>query len=163
MAEIMEMEKKNPEIVIDDGSQRVPVKNRQGEEIGVFYFRPTDMGIVDRYNRMVDKFDEITAPLEDISLNADGTADTVNQKDADALREAEKRLFEMCDYMFGGNMSEAFFGRMHPFSPVNGSFYCEKAIEAVGQYISAQFEQETKKISSRVGKYTQGYKPGGKL
>lgn len=151
------------EIVVDDGSQRVPIKNMHGEEVGVFYFRPTDMGIVDRYNKMADKFDEITSPLEKIGISADGmAADGASQEEVDALREAERRLFDMCDYMFGGNMSEAFFGKMHPFSPVNGAFYCETAIEAVGRYISAQFETETKKISKRIDKYTHGYKPGQK-
>ncbi len=51
-------------IVVDDGSRRVPIQNAQGEEIGVFTFHPTDIGIIGRYNRMVERFDEITKPLE---------------------------------------------------------------------------------------------------
>ena len=147
-------------ITVDDGSQRVPIRNMHGDEIGVFYFHPTDIGIVDRYNRMAAEFDKITEPLENVNLKADGTADDADEASMTALKEAEKRLFEMCDYMFGGNMSEAFFGKMHPFSPVNGAFYCETAIESVGKYISQQFEIETKKINKRMNKYTAGYKPG---
>ena len=60
------------------------------------------------------------------------------------MKEAETRLYAACDKLFGGNMSEAFFGKMHPFSPVNGRFYCENALSAVGQYISKQFARETK-------------------
>lgn len=150
-----------PEIMIDDGSRRVPIKNKFGEEIGVFYFRPTDVGIIDRYNKMAEKFPEITAPLENLDITSDGTAvDGAAQAEEDALKEAERRLFEACDYMFGGNMSEAFFGKMHPFSPVNGAFYCETAINAVGRYISTQLKRETKKINARVSKYTAGYTPG---
>ena len=145
------------EIVIDDGSVEVPIKNKRGEQLGVFYFRPTDIGIIDRYNQMVGKFDEVTAPLENVNIKPDGTADENEQAEAEALREAEKRLYEACDYMFGGNMSEAFFGSMHPFSPVDGRFYCENALMAVGQYISAQFDRETEKISKRVERYTHGY------
>lgn len=148
------------EIVIDDGSVKVPIHNKHGEEIGVFYFRPTDIGIVDRYNQMVDKFDAITAPLESVNINADGTADAADAIGVEALHEAEKRLYEACDFMFGGNMSEAFFGKMHPFSPVNGAFYCETAIEAVGKFIAAQFSRETGKISRRVNRYTKGYSKG---
>ncbi len=151
------------EITVDDGSQRVPIKNKFGEEVGVFYFRPTDIGIVDRYNKMADRFDEITAPLEHISIAPDGgTVDGATQEEVDALHEAEKRLYQAVDYMFGGNMAEAFFGKMHPFSPVNGVFYCETAIEAVGKYISAQFEQETRKVTKRVSRYTDGYTKRGK-
>ena len=139
------------EITIDDGSQRVP----------------TDISIVDRYNKMVNKFDEIVAPLENISIAPDGGAvDGATREEADALHEAEKRLYQALDYMFGGNMAEAFFGKMHPFSPINGVFYCEVALDAVGKYISAQFERETRKITKRVSRYTDGYtkrsKAGGR-
>lgn len=144
------------EISVDDGTVRVPVKNKQGEEIGVFYFRPTDINIIKRYNEVIDKFDNIVAPLENVDISSDGTAQDVNDLAAiEALKDAEKRLFEATDYLFGGNMSEAFFGKMNPFSPVNGHFYCETAINAVGNFINAQFDRETKRISSRVSRYTK--------
>lgn len=150
-------------IQVDDGKQRVPVLNRIGEQIGYFDFRPTDLGIIERYNAMADRFDEITKPLENVSISVEGTADNENDEQAvAALTEAKKRLFALCDEMFGGNMSVAFFGSMHPFSPVDGAFYCEHAIEAVGKFISAQFDTETVKISKRMRKYTDGYKPGQK-
>ncbi len=145
------------EITVDDGTQRIPIKNKHGDEVGVFFFRPTDIGIIDRYNKMAAKFDEITAPLENVSISPDGTAADDDTASIQALNEAEKRLFDAVDYLFGGNMAEAFFGKMHPFSPVNGEFYCEKAIEAVGEYISAQFEQETQKVNRRVDRYTNRY------
>lgn len=151
----------NLEILVDDGTRRISIKNKFGEEIGVFYFRPTDIGMIDRYNKMAEKFPEITAPLENLNITPEGTAaDGATQAEEDALKEAEKRLFEACDYMFGGNMSEAFFGKMHPFSPVNGAFYCETVINAVGKYISTQLKRETKKINARVSKYTAGYAHG---
>lgn len=148
------------EIIVDDGSVRVPVKNKQGEEIGVFFFRPTDIGIIDRFNALVSKFDQITAPLEKVDINPDGTVDEEDEAQFEAMREVEINLFAACDTLFGGNMSEAFFGKMHPFSPVNGRFYCENALEAVGSYISSQFEQEVKKFDARVSRYTHGYKTG---
>ncbi len=130
-------------IEVDDGTVEVPIRNKRGEQVGKFYFRPTDVGIINRYNEMVSKFDEITKPLESININPDGTADEADQTQVDALNEATRRLYEVCDYMFGGNMSEAFFGSMNPFSPVSGAFYCEHAIAGVGNFISAQMEAET--------------------
>ncbi len=150
------------EIVIDDGSKKVPIRNLSGDEIGVFYFHPTDVGIISRYNERMAKFDEIVAPLESVNINSDGTADENDMAAVEALAEAEKRLYEACDYIFGGNMSEAFFGKMHPFSPVGGIFYCETALEKVGAFISAQFEQETAKISTRMKKYVNKYGKGKK-
>ena len=144
-------------IVVDDGSVRVPIMNKLGEEIGVFLFRPTDVGMIDRYNQVVGDFEKITEPLESVNINADGTVDEGDEAEFAALADAEQRLFRACDFLFGGNMSEAFFGKMHPFSPVNGRFYCEQALEGVGSFISTQFAKETKKINARVEKYTHGY------
>ena len=149
------------EIVIDDGSVKVAIRNKQGDEIGTFYFRPTDIGIVDRFNRLAASFDEITKPLESVSLAPDGTASDRSGADTEALQQAERRLYAACDELFGGNMSEAFFGKMHPFSPINGRFYCENALEAVGAYISRQFDREVKKVNTRVEQYTHGYRSGG--
>lgn len=142
------------EIVIDDGSQRVSIKNTYGDEIGVFYFRPTDIGIVERYNAMVKKFDAIVEPLEAANIGAE---EAEGEMELAALTEAKNRLYDALNVVLGGDVSEAFFGKMHPFSPVNGSFYCEIALENLGKYISAQFEAETVKFNKRVEKYTKKY------
>ena len=157
-SKITNINNENNFIVVDDGSVEVPIRNKRGEEIGVFYFRPTDMGMIDRFNDMVDDFDSITEPLESVNIRPDGTVDKTNDAEMAAMREAESRLYAACDKLFGGNMSEAFFGKMHPFSPVNGHFYCENALSAVGQYISKQFARETKKINTRLEKYLHGYR-----
>lgn len=159
MADVTEFTKNNNpmEIVIDDGSERVPIKNLFGEEIGVFFFRPTDIGIIDRYNKVAKDFDSITEPLERAEIAPDGTAqDLSDEESIAALKEAEKRLCEAVDYLFGGNMSEAFFGRMHPFSPVGGRFYAEIALDMVGRFIENRFDTETDKITKRIEKYTKG-------
>lgn len=147
-------------IVVDDGSVKEIIRNKQGDEIGVFYFRPTDIGIIDRYNKVASDFDKITEPLEHININPDGTVDEKNEAEAAAMKEAEKNLYDACNYLFGGNFAEAFFGSMHPFSPVGGRFYCENALDAVGKYISRQFDREVSKVNNRVNHYTHGYRTG---
>ena len=147
-------------IVVDDGSVRESILNKHGEEIGVFYFRPTDVGMIDRYNKMAADFDKITAPLENVNINPDGSVDEKNEAETAAMSEAVKRLYDACNYRFDGNFSEAFFGKMHPFSPVNGRFYCENALDAVGKYISRQFDREVAKVNNRVSRYTHGYRTG---
>ena len=162
MSEIIEMNKaKEPEaleLVVDDGSITVPIKNTNGDAIGEFKFRPTDFNIVKRYNKVANEFGEVVKPLIDANIDASGEG-----KDEESIRilnEAESKLFELVDYMFDGNMAEAFFGKMHAFSPVGGKFYCENALNAVGQFISRKFDAEIKQISTRVEKYTHGYKTG---
>lgn len=147
----------NNVIVVDDGSVRVPINNKYNEEIGVFYFRPTDIGMIDRFNELADEFDKIAAPLENVNIRPDGTVDENNEIEYQAMKEAEANLYAACDKLFDGNMSEAFFGKMHPFSPIKGRFYCENALESVGKFISKQFARETKKINSRISQYTHGY------
>lgn len=144
-------------IVVDDGLEYVPIRNRHGDEIGVFPFRPTDVGMIDRYNKVAADFDKIVEPLENVSINPDGTADENDEAEMAALREAEQRLYEACDYLFGEGMSQAFFGKMHPFSPVGGKFYCENALGAVSDFISKAFGKEVTKVNKRVEKYTHGY------
>lgn len=143
----------NLNITVDDGYQRVPINNKYGDEIGVFYFNPTDIGIIERYNTLADTFDAITEPLNDVQAGDDGDDDTLQARQIEALDEAKKRLYAAVDELFGGNAAEAFFGKVHPFSPVDGMFYCEQVLRAVGQFIGAQFDTETKKMSERVNKY----------
>ena len=144
-------------IVVDDGRGAVPITNTLGERVGTFYFNPTDIGIIDRFRTVSDKFNGVVEPLN--SLRDDATED----EQFEALAEAKKRLFEVCNELFGGNMSEAFFGSVEPFSPTDGVFYCEKVLNAVSEFVSNQFDKETAKISARVDKYTRDYqKKSGK-
>ena len=150
--------KKNIGILIDDGSQRVSIENKYGKEIGVFYFRPTDLGIIERYNSMVDNFEYITEPLESVNIGPDGEVDSNSKTELEALESAKKRLYDAVNKLLGEeDAAEAFFGVMHPFSPVNGKFYCENALEGLGKYISEQLDAETAKFKKRVERYTKKY------
>ena len=46
-------------IVVDDGYQRIPIRNLHGDEVGVFYFNPTDIGIVQRFNEFAQNFSSV--------------------------------------------------------------------------------------------------------
>ena len=143
-------------IVVDDGSRRVPILNMNGEEIGAFTFHPTDLGIIKRYNELVNDFDRVVEPLEAVTAGDDAAADVSDPKYAEAMREAEGRLYEAVDRLLGGSgAAEAFFGKMSPFSPVNGEFYCAGVLNAVGEYIGAQFEAETARFGEKAKKYAK--------
>lgn len=145
-------------IQIDDGMRRVPIENMVGQEVGVFYFRPSDIGILERYEKMLPQFDEILKPLENVSIGKDGeAADPSDTETVEVLREATKKINDLLDELFDGNFAEAFFGKMNPFSPVGGRFYCEGAIEAVGNYIEQTFGAEAEAMSEHVSKYTRQY------
>ena len=83
------------EIVVDDGSVKVPIKNKFGEEMGVFYFRPTDAGLFERYNELVDKLDDIVAPLEHVSIDAEGNAaDSENTVEVEVYKHSDGTYLE---------------------------------------------------------------------
>ena len=145
------------EIVVDDGTVRVPIKNTYGKEIGAFAFRPTDTGLLERYQEAISHLDDVVEPLRNAQINPDGTADEDIDGALEAVLEAQERLYALCDKMFDGNMSEAFFSGMRPFSPIGGRFYCEIALENLGKFIAAQFDAENEKISKRVVDYTAKY------
>lgn len=146
------------DIVVDDGSVVVPIKNTLGELIGQFRFRPTDFNIIKRYNKVAEDFEKVVQPLMNANIDTNGEGE--DEASMKILDEAQARLFELVDYLFDGNMAEAFFGKMNAFSPVDGKFYCENALVAVGQFISKKFDGEINQISSRVDSYTHGYRTG---
>lgn len=139
-------------ITVDTGERRVPIKDKDGNEIGAFSFHPTDIGIITRYNEMVKEFDAITEPLEAAWSDENAT----EEKIVEGMKEAENRLYGAVDRLFNAEgAAAAFFGKMSPFSPVNGMFYCEAVLQGVGQYIGAAFDAETAKFNKRVEKYTK--------
>ena len=81
-------------ITVDDGSVKESILNKFGDEIGVFYFRPTDIGIIDRYNKVAKDFEKIVEPLQNVYVNPDGTTDENNEAELEAMKKAEKLLFE---------------------------------------------------------------------
>lgn len=147
-------------IVVDDGSVKVPIRNLFGDEIGLFYFRPTDLDIINRFNNSVERFEKVVEPLEKIDLNSDGSSDS--SAGLEVIEECRKNLYDLCDYVFDGDsMAAAFFGKMHPFSIVGGRLYCENALNVVGQYISKRHSRETKRFMSRINRYVGGYTQHG--
>ena len=142
-------------IVVDDGSRRVPIQNKDGVEIGAFTFHPTDLGIIKRYNDLTDRADAIFEPLAQMSAElGDRDVDISDPRYAQALDEAGKRLYAAVNTLFGSDeAAPAFFGKMDPFSPVGGAFYCAQVLDAVGAFIGAQFEQETARFSENAKKY----------
>lgn len=144
-------------IKVDDGRRRVPITNSYDDEVGVFYFNPTDINIIERYNNLAKNFNSILEPLDNLPDSDENENEETDKQRINALNEAKDRLVVAVNELFGGDCSEAFFGSIHPFSPVDGKFYCEVVLEAVGRYISDQFKVETDKVTKRVEKYTNRF------
>ena len=151
----MANENKELTIRVDDGYQRVPIKNLFGDEVGVFYFNPTDIGIIQRYNDFVKDFDSVLEPLESLSDATDNDVDELTGEQQKAIEQATERLYEAVNKVFNGDMAGAFFGKVHPFSPVGDGFYCINALEAVRSFITEQLDAHAARINANVSKYTK--------
>jgi len=149
------MKNNNFAITVDDGSRRVPIMNTDGEEIGAFRFHPTDIGIIERFNRLAEQFDGIIEPLNAPGVLGDeGEIDLTDPRLREGLAEAEKRMNDAVNALFGSEeAAAAFFGKMHPFSPVGGEFYATQVLQKVGEFIGAQFDTETKAMSKKARNY----------
>ena len=145
-------------IIIDDGYKRIPIRNELGEQIGEFRFNPTDINIVNRYNEIAGKFEEVVKPLANAGI--DGNGEGTDDESIMLLNEAEDRMIELMDYLLGSDSKDAFFKKVHAFSPSGGQFYCEKVFEAVGAYITKKFNKEIAATSARLEKHTHGYRTG---
>lgn len=140
-------------LTIDDGAKRYEIKNQFGEVVGEYTITPTDFGLYERFAHMQDELEAITKPLEALDADAD------MGRFVEATEAIKGRLYAAIDKMFGREgMAERLFGRLHPFTPVNGRFYFDRVMEAVGAQINATFETEAKAFSENVKKYTAAVK-----
>ena len=143
-----ESKKSTTALVVDDGSRRYEIKNTFGDVVGEFTLTPTDLGIYERYAKMQQEIDEIVRPIEEMKDDADMIAF------AEATEATKERLFAAINRMFGADVAGRLFGKLHPFTPVNGRFYFDRVLEVVGEQINAGFESEALKFGEHVEKYT---------
>lgn len=150
------------ELCVDDGLEKIIITNRFGDELGVFYFRPTDTGIIDRYNKSLTMLEKAVEPLRSSGLVGQDNDDTEDAAATivDTLNAVKGELFKAFDYLFDASVSEAFFARVNPFTISNGKFYCETVLDAIGSYMASRVGAEVKQINKRVARYTHGVKTG---
>lgn len=149
------------EIIIDDGSIEIPIRNRYGTELGKFYFIPTDLDIINRYNHFVEHFDEIIEPITHVDIDSDGATEEADEAATNILNTATERLGAAIDKLFNAEgASSVLFARCNPFTPVGGVFFVEHAIEGIGKCIEAYFDEELKASQKRIEKYTHGVRTG---
>ncbi len=130
------------DIIIDDGSKVYNIKNKRGEILGKFTFRPSDTNIVNRYEEVVEFFNSFKMP-----------------EDTDqAIKVAEKEMTEKMSYLIGGDAGEAFFSIMGPFSALaSGELFVENVLGAVANVIERELSVRTKRVQRRMNKYVAKY------
>lgn len=140
-------------IQIDDGTREYEIQNKYGEPICVLHFRPGDISLLHRYEEMKNAIPEMIKPLEDMDLNADGTAAT--DAGIAALGEAERRLREALSKLIDSRDFDDIFRTRNPFSSVGGRFFAENVIEMLDGIISSVLAEEAEASRRRTAKYIE--------
>ena len=138
---------------IDDGTKCYSFYNRFKQPIGEMHFRGGDIGIIDRYNSLLNDFDKIVEPLRNVKLQDDGTSSF--DDDWAIIKEVEKELIGRINAIFDSEDAENLFKTRNAFSTINGEFYVEKVITALGNVVAQEMEEESNKAKKRFGKYTK--------
>lgn len=136
------MGNQNNDIIIDDGSKIYNIKNKRGEILGKFTFRPSDTNIVKRYEEVVEFFNSFKMP-EDTEQ---------------AIKVAEKEMTDKMSYLISGDADEAFFSIMGPFSALaSGELFIENVLGAVANVIERELSVRAKRVQRRMNKYVAKY------
>lgn len=132
------------ELLIDSGLVTYNIKDQDGREFGTFTFNPSDTDIVKRYEKVIGRLEKLEIP---------------EPKDGEnPFEEVDKVIYEQIDYLLNGNVAEAFFSIMGPFSPLaSGRFFIESVLDAIGQAIQNETGERVEKIAGKIKKHTSKY------
>lgn len=146
-------------IVVDDGTEEVPIYNKAHQEVGKIIFMPTDINIINRFDETINSVLDIVKKLESANITSEGEGES--EDDMAILKAVRDELFEEVNYILGGDVAEAFFGKINPFSPMkSGGFYFEKALTALVSFVNNRFDSSIKAMNKKVDTYTHGYRTG---
>lgn len=138
----------NNVVYVEDGLKTYDIANKAGKVYGSFSFDPADMGIVRRYNEVVNFFE---------TLKIDFTEGDIS-KNVSEIIELEDIIFEKFNFLFNSDIAKDFFAITSPLTPLpSGRFFLESAIEAVGQAIEKETGNRVKKMNVKIKKYTSKY------
>lgn len=131
------------DIIVDDASKVFNIKNKQGDLLGQFRFRPTDTNIIKRYDEVIEALNNLG------ELPEDGY---------EAMKAVEKRVVDQVSYLIGADAGQAFFTVLGPFSSLeSGELFIENVLGAISGVIEREMNVRMKRMRRRQNKYTKKY------
>lgn len=134
-----------------------------GDDNRILELNTSDLNIVVRlreaYPKLVDLAKSSFSDLPDIdsSKDYDFMTDQATTKTIEALKNADKQMRELMDYIFESNVSEICAPDGSMYDPINGQFRFEHIISILGDLYEKDVSSEMGKISKRVKKHTDKY------
>lgn len=138
----------NNTVIIEDGLKTYDIANKSGKIYGSFSFEPSDMGILKRYNEVINAFEKM-----DLNFSNDDIA-----KNIEKFVEIESVVYEKFDYLFNTEISKTLFSVTSPLTILpSGKMFLEASLEAIGQVIEGETGERVKKMNNRIRKHTSKY------
>ena len=135
-------------IIIDDGTKTYNIKNKRGQMIGKFTFRPSDTNIIDRYEEVAKFYESYQMPEK--------TGDS--EKDIENIRKAEKEIVDQISYLVDADAKESFFGILGAFTVLeSGELFVENVLSSIATVIEREMNVRTQKVKKRMNKYVAKY------
>lgn len=123
------------------------------DENAVIRINTTDIHIIDRITQAKKKLNEIMSEYSAINEN-----DVTSDEAVKLMSEAEKKIREQINYVFGSDVCSAAFGITSCLSPVGGQPLFMNFLDAVLPIIEKDVLAERNATSKNIQKYTSQLK-----
>lgn len=141
-------------IKISTGLKVYDIEDENGNVRGQISFNPSDMNFYTRANDMVENMDKWTLELEELN-----DSELTEKEIADKVKELDAKVKEEINQLFDDkNASDVVFGNQNVFNTLNGVSFVERFLTAFMPIIKKEFDNEQKKSSERISKYTKQVK-----
>ena len=152
-------------LVLNNGVEEYIINDVFGEELCRIHVVGGDIGIIDRYRKLRDDFDDIIAPLQDMEIKDDGTPVTEDSeedsekvmdslvKNLGIIRKVENNLIDRINEVFCTRDAAKLFETRSAFSTVNGVFFAQIVIDMLNGIVADTIQEENKKSEARMKKY----------
>lgn len=130
-------------VKVNTGAVNVIMRDEFDEEIGSFKFIPSDLNIVDRYEKSIAEFESIVID---------------EKSELSTFREVTDKIKEIFDYLLNYNVSSTLFEVCNPLTPIgNGDFYFEACLETIANIVEETTNKRLEKKKARIQKATSKY------
>lgn len=138
-----------------------------GDDNRILELNTSDLGVINRLDEVypklkaheskVAKLTSSTAELGDLDSDSEEESMKAIQKTSNALREIDKDMRELIDYIFNANVSATCGCDGSMYDPIDGRLRYEHIIDKIMPLYETNFANETRKVRERVAKATKKY------
>lgn len=135
-----------------------------GDDNRILELNTSDLNILTRLKETYPKLLELAQStfkdlpeIDSQSEDYDFLTDNATGETIDKLKEADKKMRELVDYIFNSNVSELCADGGSMYDPIGGGFRFEHIISVLASLYESEISSEMGKVANRVKKHTSKY------